>query len=191
VQSSKMILCDGCGQFADQGHIARRLKRLENLTRYRPIHVQVLFLGAASPTPDADHLYSAENEFRGEGLALLLALGIDPARKSVETVLADFQRRGYLLAHVLECPNKSADAKPVQELSEKRLAATTVRIRRSLKPKKVVLLGRELDIFVDRFAKEAVGAELALSPSGQAFRLAELAPGSLEAAIRITPVASL
>ena len=188
---SEELICDGCGQFADQVHLGRRLKRLENMTRYRPIHVQALFLSAASPAADADHLYSAENEFRGEGLALLLALGIDPAEKSIETVLTDFQRRGYLVAHLLECANKSADAKGAQELLEKRFAAATVRIRRSLRPKKVVLLGRELDPFVKRFTNEAVGAELALSPSGHAFRLEDLAPGSLEALIRVTPVASL
>ena len=188
---SAQLICDGCGQFADQEHLARRFKRLENMTRYRPIHVQALFLGAASPAADADHLYSAETEFRGEGLALLRALGIDPSGKPAETVLADFQRRGYLLAHILECPNNSADAKGVQELLEKRLAATMVRIRRSIKPKKVVLLGRELDPLVEHLTKEAVGSELALSLNGHSFRLENLASGSLEAAIRVTPVASL
>jgi len=188
---SARLICDGCGQCADQEHLARRFKRLENLTRYRPIHVQALFLGAASPAADADHLYSAEAEFCGEGLALLRALGIDPSGKPVDMVLTDFQRRGYLLAHILECPNNSADARGVQELLEKRLAATTVRIRRSLKPKKVVLLGGELNPFVEHLTKEAVGAELALSPNGYAFRLEDLALGSLEAAIRVTPVAPL
>jgi hypothetical protein len=191
MQDSKAILCDGCGQSADQEHVARRLKRLENMTRYRPIHVQALFLGAASPAADADHLYSAVDEFRGEGLALLRALGIDPRRKSVEAVLADFQRRGYLLTYLLECPNQSIDSKTTQELLGTRLAPTSVRIRRSLKPKKLVLLDRELDPVVEKLAKETVGAELVVSQNGHAFRLEELAPGSLEAAIRVTPVASL
>jgi len=188
---SAQLVCDGCGQFADEEHLARRLKRLENMTRYRPFHVQALFLSAASPAADADHLYSAENEFRGEALGLLRALGMDPAGKSIETVLTDFQRRGFLLAHILECPDESADAKGAQGLLEKRLAATTIRTRRSLKPKKVILLGRELDAFVKQFAKESVGAELALAPSGNAFRLEDLVPGSLEAAIRVPPAASL
>src|SRR5215467_12232588 len=96
------LLCDGCGQPADPRHIARRLKRLENMTRYRPLHVQVLFLGAAGPVPDADYLYSAEGDFRGEGLTLLRALGIEWAGKTIEAVLTDFQRRGYLLAHILD-----------------------------------------------------------------------------------------
>lgn len=188
---SAHLICDGCGQFADQEHLARRFKRLENMTRYRPIHVQALFLGAASPAAHADHLYSAESEFRGEGLALLRALGIDPSGKPTETVLADFQRRGYLLAHILECPSEAADAKAVQALLEKRLASSTVRIRRSLKPKKVVLLGRELDPFVEHLIEEAVGAELVLSASGHAFRLEDLASGSMEAVLRVTAVSSL
>jgi len=50
------LVCDGCGQSADAEHIARRLKRLENMTRYRPIHIQALLMGAASPAEDGDHL---------------------------------------------------------------------------------------------------------------------------------------
>jgi hypothetical protein len=188
---SERLICDGCGQFADPEHIARRLKRLESMTRYRPIHVQALFLGAGSPAADTGYLYSAENEFRGEGLALLGALGIDCQEKSTQAVLTDFQRRGYLLTYVLECPSQSEDGQPTQQLLERGLATTVVRIRRSLKPKKVILLGGELDPFVDRFTKEAVGAELVLSEGGCAFKPEQLAPGSLEALIRVTPVPSL
>jgi len=188
---SEQLICDGCGQSSGQAHIARRLKRLENMTRYRPIHVQALFLAAASPAADADHLYSSEGEFRGEGLQLLRALGIDPTGKPIEAVLADFQRRGYLLTHILECPTESNDAKTMQELLERRLAATAVRIRRSLKPKKVALLDRELDSFVEKFASEVVGAELVVPQTGRVFRLEDLVAGSLEAAIRATPVSSL
>jgi hypothetical protein len=38
------ILCDGCGQPATPEHIAERIHRLELATRYRPIHIQVLWL---------------------------------------------------------------------------------------------------------------------------------------------------
>src|SRR5215470_13999003 len=138
------LICDGCGQPADQEHIALRLKRLENMTRYRPIHVQALFLGAASPAAAPEYLYSAEVEFRGEGLALLGALGIDPAGKTVEAVLTDFQRRGYLLAHILECPVPADRLEALPLLLQKRSSATAARIRRSLKPKRLALLGAEL-----------------------------------------------
>jgi hypothetical protein len=91
----------------------------------------------------------------------------------------------------LECPNQSIDSKTMQELLGTRLAPTSVRIRRSLKPKKLVLLDGELDPVVEKLAKETVGSELVGSQNGHAFRLEELTPGSLEAAIRVTPVASL
>src|SRR5215469_16919242 len=81
---SSTILCDGCGQAATADHIARRLKRLEKMTRYRPIHVQTLLVGAVSPENDGDDLYSAEGEFRGEGADFLRALGIIQGGRSVE-----------------------------------------------------------------------------------------------------------
>ena len=36
---------------------------LENATRYQPIHVQALFVGAASPADDRADLYSAGEKF--------------------------------------------------------------------------------------------------------------------------------
>lgn len=166
-----MIVCDGCGQAADQEHITRRLRRLEKMTRFRPIHVQALFLGAVSPQADGEHLYSVENEFRGEGAALLRALEIETAGRSVEATLAEFQRRGYLLTHVLECPVEYGDAAVFRSAMEQRIAATMARIRRSFKPKRVVLLGEELEPFVARFKAADLGAELLLSDGGQPFPL--------------------
>jgi hypothetical protein len=170
------LVCDGCGQPADPAHITRRLKRLENMTRYRPIHVQVLFLGAASPLDDLDYLYSAEGDFRGEGLALVRALGMEPAGKAVEAVLTDFQRRGYLLTHLLDCPRQSDDP---GALLEARRTAILARIRRSLKPKKLVLLGGELDALTTSLGPELPGVELVRFAPGRALRLGELAAGAL------------
>lgn len=175
------IYCDGCGQLADQAHMTRRLQRLEKLTRYRPIHVQALFLAAASPVSDLDYLYSAGYEFRGEGLALLRALGIEFDGKSSDAVLADFQRRGYLLAHVLECPI-SLDIDGLLTAVKQRLAATAVRIRRSLKPKRLILLGRELDPFAAQLAEALPG--IPTVPG-------RLEPGSLAAALNPTHAAAL
>jgi len=189
--SSRMLICDGCGQPADQEHIARRLKRLENMTRYRPIHVHALFLGASSPAIEADYMYSAQGEFHGEGLALLRALDIDPAEKSVEAVLVDFQRRGYLLAHVLECPNQSDRPNFTEEVLEPRLSATAARVRRSLKPKKLIVFGEELHLIAERLAMELPGVEMVLPASGDSFRLDELAPGALASALSTTVAAPL
>jgi len=185
---SGQLICDGCGQAADQEHIARRLKRLENMTRYRPIHVQALFLGACSPAAETEYLYSLEGEFRGEGLALLRALGIEPAGKSVEVILADFQRRGYLLTHVLDCPGLSVN---FTALLQKRVTATAARIRRSLKPKRLVLLGAELETIGEGLPNELPGVEMLLPEKGRSFRLEELAAGALGAALNDAVAASL
>lgn len=188
---SGTLICDGCGQPADQEHLALRLKRLENMTRYRPIHVQALFLGAESPVAAPEYLYSAEVEFRGEGLALLLALGIDPAGKSVEAVLKDFQRRGYLLAHILECPGPADRLDALHLLLQKRSLATAARIRRSLKPKRLVLLGTELAALAGTLTNEIPGVEIVRSEQGTSFPLNQPSAGWLARALGDTVVASL
>src|SRR5437899_12101620 len=48
--NSIALPCDGCGQAATAEHIARRLQRLEWTTRYRPVHIHTLLLGAYSPS---------------------------------------------------------------------------------------------------------------------------------------------
>jgi len=99
-----LLPCDGCGQLASAEHIASRLQRLEWATRFRPIHIQALLLAASAPEADSDFLYSPESNFMGQAGALLTALSISPAGKSSEEVLAEFQKRGLVLASLLECP---------------------------------------------------------------------------------------
>ena len=182
----ELLVCDGCGQPADPAHIARRLRRLESMTRYRPIHVQALFLGAACPAIDADYLYRAEHDFSGEGLTLLRALSIERDGRAIEAVLTDFQRRGYLLTHILDCPRLS-DASGA--FPEPRLAAALARIRRSLKPKKLVLLGEELDALAGRLGRELPGVELVRLAHGRC--LDELAAGALATALGASAAPSL
>lgn len=186
MQSTAQIYCDGCGRAATQEHITQRLKRLERMTRYRPIHIQALFLGAASPFADEHHLYSSEGEFCGEGAALLRALDISVSGRSVEATLTDFQRRGFLVTHVLECPGDQSDAALRREALEKRLGSTIARIRRSFKPKKLVLFGEELDPFVARLEAEGLGAKLVVPETGRVFRLDALAAGGLVRALTAT-----
>jgi hypothetical protein len=156
------LVCDGCGQLADQEHIARRLKRLESMTRYRPIHVQTLFLGAVSPANAEDYLYSARDAFRGEGAILLRALHIEDTGRSPEATLADFQRRGYLLAHLLDCRDAFSAEEVSREALARRIPATLTRIRRSFKPKRLVLLGQELAEFIAQFMAANLDAALIL-----------------------------
>ena len=165
------IRCDGCGQAASQEHIARRLKRLENMTRYRPIHVQALFFGAMSPAEDGDHLYSAVETFHGEGAEALRALGVEQAGRGVAETLAGVQRMGFLLTHVLECP--VADAAARKEALQARLPATLARIRRSYKPKRVVLVGAEMAACVTQITGANLDAVVVLR-NGQPFEWAGL-----------------
>src|SRR5215510_13443083 len=78
--NNRPLQCDGCGQMGTPGHIARRLRRLEWATRYRPVHIQTLLLGGVAPREDAEFLYAPGEEFRGEAHNLLLAVGIGTGR---------------------------------------------------------------------------------------------------------------
>jgi hypothetical protein len=178
VPEQARILCDGCGQPADSAHLARRLKRLENMTRYRPIHVQALFLGAASPADDQEYLYSAQGGFAGQGVTLLRSLAVETAGRTVEATLTDFQRRGYLLAHVLECSEASGNGAVGREGLARRLPAMMTRIRRSFRPKRVVLLGQELAEFVLQFMAANLDATLVLR-DGEPFEWSEITEGEL------------
>jgi hypothetical protein len=142
------LRCDGCGQLASPEHTARRLRRLEWATRYRPVHIQTLLLGAVSPREDAEYLYSPSGEFRGEAELLLRALGISSDRKAAEAVHAEFQGAGLFLTHVLECPLENGQPIVNGEHMEpdatrllcEHLPAVGSRIRRSLKPRRVILV---------------------------------------------------
>jgi len=185
------LICDGCGQAATEEHIARRLKRLENMTRYRPVHVRALFLGAVAPESDGEHLYSAEDHIGGEGAALLRALGINIDGRGVEATLGEFQRLGYLLTYVLECPVGAGTAPARRAMVETRIPLAMRRIRRSYHPKRLVLFGEELDSFEPGLAGEDLRAEVVRSEGSRAFRLVELAPGSLAARVGTAASASL
>jgi len=108
--------------------------------------MQVLFLGAVSPVADSGFLYAPEAGFQGEGAALLNALDLAEQGQENHSVLSDFQRRGYFLTHVLECPMNSSDGsgQPLRTTLQNRLPAVTSRILRSLKPKRIALISADL-----------------------------------------------
>lgn len=158
---SDFLPCDGCGQPASPTHIVRRLERLEWATRYRPVHIGTLLLGAISPHKDADFLYSGK--FGGEAARLLEAVGIQTAGKSAETVLTEFQRGGYFVTYVLECPlDECATAGPVESALLRRVGAVLARVRRSLRPKRALLFGEPLASVVDRFSSAELGCPVIL-----------------------------
>jgi hypothetical protein len=140
------LACDGCGQLASDEHSAHRLERLQWATRYRPIHIQTLLLAGIAPLKQSCFLYAPSDPFEGEAADLLAALQIVAEGKSRESVLAEFQKHGYFLTYILECPVETGLGKGPSptDLMNRHLPATLTRIRRSLKPKRVFLISSDL-----------------------------------------------
>jgi hypothetical protein len=169
---SKELLCDGCGQTASAEHITRRLQRLEWTTRFRPVHINTLLLGAFSPRDEKDFLYAPGGKFHGEAALLLDAAGISTSGRAADAAYAEFQRAGFFLAHVLECPiegelNLESE---MQRMLKARLAAVATRIRRSLKPKRVMAVTEALTPVVEDILKLDLGCPVLLD-RGKPFRL--------------------
>src|SRR6202163_4340922 len=178
------ILCDGCGQPASPEHIARRLQRLEWATRYRPIHLHTLLLGAISPLVPMEFLYSPEKTISGEAANLIAAAGISAVGKSADAIQSEFQRRGIYLTHVLECPLDVPSTAPdfLTNAFITRLPTLFTRIRRSLKPKRLAFISGSLTPLIERFASAQLGCELVLD-DGRAFALDHSNPAEVTAAI--------
>jgi len=186
----QLLPCDGCGQLADSQHIALRLQRLGWATRFRPIHIQALLLGGISPLRNDEFLYNPDGRFEGEARNLLSAIQITTEGKSPESVLNEFQKLGLMLVHVLECP-LSAGVSPFEArpLMENQLASTVIRIRRSLKPKRVLLFSPEIQQVADKLRQTDLGCPL--NPTAGSVFLPNATPSDVEfqdlrAALRIS-----
>jgi hypothetical protein len=161
--ATQRVICDGCGQGTTSEHIAGRLERLEQTTRYRPIHIQTVFLGAQSPAKEEAFLYSGKGSFAGEAGALLEALRIERAGREAEAVLSEFQRKGFLLTHVLECaPEDGVTAPALAEAVKQKLPSVLRRMRTSLKPKRVFVISRDLKGVSAELKSAQVGCEIVL-----------------------------
>ncbi|HET9400710.1 MAG TPA: hypothetical protein VFO34_07145 [Candidatus Acidoferrales bacterium] len=137
------ISCDSCGLPASPEHIAARLARLELATRYRPVHISTLLVCTAPPTRVEDDLYSWESNAASSAsrsyLASLLACAGVAREKSPADQLAEFQRLGFYLARLVECP---LDPHARTDDLARRYGPTLIkRIQLSYKPRHVALLG--------------------------------------------------
>jgi hypothetical protein len=166
------LLCDGCGQPASAEHVTRRLLRLEWMTRYRPVHVGTVLLGAYSPDADSDFLYAETAELTGEAARVLSAVGISSERKSKEAILSEFQRGGFLLGYVLECPlePESRNEAAISELLKARMPAFLARLRRSFQPKRVASISSKLDPVLAGVTEKDLSCVL-VSDGGKSFAL--------------------
>jgi hypothetical protein len=167
-----LLRCDGCGQPASAEHVRRRLQRLEWTTRYRPLHVGTLLLGAFAPKNDSEFLYADCGDFAGEAGSVLRATAVSPAGKSPEVTLAEFQRGGFLASYVLECPleQSSGDAASVRAALAQQWPATLARIRRSLQPKRIVPISALLGPLLGELEKIDLGCAIVLD-GGRPFAL--------------------
>jgi hypothetical protein len=151
--TAKNLMCDGCGLPASPEHFAERIHRLEVASRFRPIHIEVLFVALAPPVRAEDDFYAA-HEGKGKGLFqhFFAALGIDggaagragaaETKSAAAEILPEFQRRGYFFAYLSECPLPGR-TEPSATIS--RLGSTLVRrIRFNYRPRHIALLGEEL-----------------------------------------------
>ncbi len=184
MSDTNLLPCDGCGQFAPPAHIARRLQRLEWASRYRPIHIQTVFLGAVVPAQQGSFLYADSAPFSGEAAQLLEALQLPTEGKSRDEVLTEFQKRGLLLTHVLECPLEGRlSPSEINGLLERQSRQTLVRIRRSLKPKRVLFFSKDLTALAAKLTEADFDAPILLN-DGKPFDLEEHADSNRFAAFR-------
>jgi len=161
------LRCDGCGQVVEPAHIARRLQRLEWATRFRPVHIQTLLLGGASPGRDDEFLYCPELPIEGEARNILQAAQVSIEGRSREAILTEFQKLGLMLTHVLECPlAEGVSADEARAAMQSHLPAVIARIRRSLKPKRVFLVSGQLGEFAERLRQADLGCPVLPAPTG-------------------------
>jgi hypothetical protein len=168
--SANYLPCDGCGLPASPQHIAERVRRLELSTRFRPVHLGVLFVALAPAVRLEDDFYGpAESQEFFDPFLEALEIPSAAARTApgpeihaADTArLAEFQRRGYYLAYLSECPIPEDKEPPASTMA--RLGPTLIRrIRFNYKPKHIAPLGQELSPLVDILREAGVGPVLTL-----------------------------
>jgi hypothetical protein len=144
--------CDGCGLPASPEHIADRVRRLELSTRFRPIHIGILFVALAPPARPEDEFYApAESkEFFGPFLnaleipATAERAGPAASENAPDTArLMEFQHRGHYLAYVSECPLPENHEPASATIA--RMGPTLIRrIRFNYRPRLVAPVGKEM-----------------------------------------------
>jgi len=179
------LLCDGCGRLASPEHLRQRTGRLERATRFRPVHIQVLFI-AEGPSLDSGREFYAESG----GDPLLDALGIAASAEGlsshaeVETAqtgrLAAFQKRGLYLAYLVECPLEANGIEGgavglvsgTAEVTQRFSPTLLKRIRFSYRPKHIALLSSATRNLVSRLEESGMGEKLLLN-AGAPWELGE------------------
>jgi hypothetical protein len=134
------------------------------------VHIGVLFVAWAPPLRQEDMFYAppASKEFFHPFLDALEILASSekvapgPDAHSADSArLAEFQRRGYYLAYLSECPIPENEESAAATIA--RLGPTLIRrIRFNYKPKHIAPLGQELFPLVDMLRVAGIGPVLTL-----------------------------
>jgi hypothetical protein len=166
--SQNCLPCDGCGLPASPEHIRERVRRLELSTRFRPVHISVLFVALAPPAGKEDDFYGPAKlkEFFDpflEALEIPASAQKLAAQADAHTAdlarLEEFQRRGYYLTYLSECPIGESGETAAMTIA--RLGQTLIRrIRFSYRPKYVAPLGQELVPMVEMLIVAGIGPVL-------------------------------
>ena len=183
VDASSRIICDGCGLPASPDHIAERIARLEFATRFRPVHINLLLV-AASPFPGPQNDFYRPPESQEFFAPLMQSVGVldsgegkEPGadtRESNIAKLVEFQRRGYYLAYLAECPLPKTDT--VAAAISRLAPALVRRIRFNYSPKHITILDEALSPLIAILGQ--AGMESLLLPDGQHFSPANLQKAS-------------
>ena len=167
-----MAICDGCGQSASEIHTRERIERLELATRFRPVHIKFLLLEPAPPARQEDYFYRAAQD-RGDR-SVRSKMYFDELTKCAQekddlphdeaAALANFQRQGFFLASVVECPVND-ETRLAEALGT--FAPTVVRrMETSYKPKYVVPLGLSMRSLIPYFEVSGLKDRLVLFEGG-------------------------
>jgi hypothetical protein len=143
-----------------------RVQRLELATRFRPIHIDVLFV-ALEPRPRLEDDFYRPPESRDFFDPFLSSLNIlsEAGKKATEangheadvSRLLEFQRRGYYLTYLSECPVAPEDANVARECISRQAATLVKRIRFNYKPKHIALVGTNLNPLIEVFQQAGMG----------------------------------
>jgi hypothetical protein len=167
-----MPVCDGCGTRADDDHVRSRNERIELALRYRPTQIKVLILDGSPPARPEDTFYqstrdrtarSAPSRSYFDELVKAAGVHVSPSMQE-DSALVDFRRKGFFLAHALECPSDS-DAELHAAL--RRFAPTVMkRVQYTLQPNYIVPIGVPTQELIRLFGMIGWGDRLVLDKTG-------------------------
>ena len=100
---------------------------------------------------------------QGGNAAVLNTLQIPYEKRPTESVLCEFQRRGFFLTHVLECAHDAElQSVDLTQALKQRIPSVTRRLRTSLRPKKVFVISKEMAALKADLKAAQIGAEIVL-----------------------------